>query len=81
MAADKQATTDKDFTAREMEIMAKAWNCMTDEPKVDYDKLAELCGMGNPRSASNAWRAIKAKIMAKGMQMAPSPTEFEASLT
>jgi len=39
---------------------------MTEEPKVNYEKLAEACGMGNPRSASNAWRSIKAKIMAKG---------------
>jgi len=44
----------------------QAWSCMTEEPKVNYDKLAEACGMGNPRSAANAWRAIKAKIMAKG---------------
>ncbi|KAK5126785.1 hypothetical protein LTR85_009719 [Meristemomyces frigidus] len=57
---------DKDFTQRELEIMAKAWACMTEEPKVDYEKLAAACGMGNPRSAGNAWRAIKTKIMAKG---------------
>lgn len=24
----------KDFTQREMEIMAKAWNCFVEEPKV-----------------------------------------------
>jgi len=24
----------KDFTPREMEIMAKAWNCFVEEPKV-----------------------------------------------
>ena len=34
--------------------------------QVDYNKLAELSGMGNPRSASNAWANIKKKIMAKG---------------
>lgn len=34
--------------------------------QVDYNKLAELCGMSNPRSASNAWAMIKKKIMAKG---------------
>ncbi|KAK3675266.1 hypothetical protein LTR78_004776 [Recurvomyces mirabilis] len=68
---------DKDFSARETEIMAKAWNCMVEEPKVsstlpslrppvDYEKLAKACGMTNPRSATNAWRAIKTKIMARG---------------
>ncbi|KAK4545547.1 hypothetical protein LTR36_002897 [Oleoguttula mirabilis] len=62
----QEMMADKDFTPRELEIMGKAWNCMTEEPKVDYDKLAELCSMGNPRSAGNAWRLIKAKIMAKG---------------
>ncbi|KAK5163096.1 uncharacterized protein LTR77_010880 [Saxophila tyrrhenica] len=55
----------KDFTTREIEIMAKAWNCMTEEPKVDYNKLASECNMTNPRSASNAWAAIKKKMFAK----------------
>ncbi|KAK5700625.1 hypothetical protein LTR97_005142 [Elasticomyces elasticus] len=57
---------DKDFTTRELEIMAKAWNCFTTEPQVDYKKLSEECGMTNVRSASNAWGLIKKKIMAKG---------------
>jgi hypothetical protein len=34
--------------------------------QVDYNKLAELSGMSNPRSASNAWANIKKKIVAKG---------------
>ncbi|KAK5110271.1 hypothetical protein LTR62_006124 [Meristemomyces frigidus] len=59
--ADKNAGKEgKDFTPREMEIMAKAWNCF-----VDYNKLATECGMSNPRSASNAWASIKKKIMFK----------------
>ena len=29
----------KDFTPREMEIMAKAWNCMVEEPKVNSTPL------------------------------------------
>ena len=32
--------------------------------QVDYAKLAEACGMTNPRSASNAWANIKKKILA-----------------
>jgi hypothetical protein len=32
--------------------------------QVDSVKLAEACGMTNPRSASNAWANIKKKILA-----------------
>lgn len=31
--------------------------------KIDYDKLAGFAGMGNPRSASNAWAKIKTKLL------------------
>ncbi|RMZ14218.1 hypothetical protein D0862_02085 [Hortaea werneckii] len=62
--ADKSDKGTKDFTPRELEIMAKAWKCMTEEPKLDYDMLAAECGMTNPRSAGNAWRAIRAKLIA-----------------
>ncbi|KAK4995170.1 hypothetical protein LTR66_004952 [Elasticomyces elasticus] len=34
----------------------------TDTLQVDYVKLAELCGMSNPRSASNAWGTIRKKM-------------------
>ncbi|KAI7221669.1 hypothetical protein KC333_g1559 [Hortaea werneckii] len=62
--ADKSDKGAKEFTPRELEIMAKAWKCMTEEPKLDYDMLAAECGMTNPRSASNAWRGIRAKLLA-----------------
>ncbi|GAB1735106.1 hypothetical protein NU219Hw_g174t1 [Hortaea werneckii] len=62
--ADKSDKGTKDFTPRELDIMAKAWKCMTEEPKLDYDMLAAECGMTNPRSAGNAWRAIRAKLIA-----------------
>ncbi|KAH9822945.1 RNA polymerase I specific transcription initiation factor [Teratosphaeria destructans] len=55
---------EKGFTDRETLIMAKAWLCMSEQPKIDYDKLAQECGMTNPRSASNAWAAIKKKLLA-----------------
>jgi len=32
--ADKADKAEKDFTPRELEIMAHAWNCMVEEPKV-----------------------------------------------
>ncbi|KAI7000986.1 hypothetical protein KC332_g11741 [Hortaea werneckii] len=62
--ADKPDKGSKEFTPRELEIMAKAWKCMTEEPKLDYDMLAAECGMTNPRSAGNAWRSIRAKLLA-----------------
>jgi hypothetical protein len=35
----------------------------TDSPlQIDYEKLAAFAGMGNPRSASNAWTKIKNKL-------------------
>ena len=37
----------------------------TDSLQVDYQKLADRCGMSNVRSASNAWSNIKKKIMAR----------------
>ncbi|KAK3067158.1 hypothetical protein LTR53_016127 [Teratosphaeriaceae sp. CCFEE 6253] len=54
-----------------MEIMAKAWLCQEggDAKKgsqIDYAKLASMCGMTNKGSASNAWTAIKKKIIAQG---------------
>ncbi|KAF2765676.1 hypothetical protein EJ03DRAFT_377597 [Teratosphaeria nubilosa] len=55
---------EKGFNDRENLIMAKAWLCMSEQPKVDYEKLAQACGMTNPRSASNAWAAIKKKLLA-----------------
>ena len=76
-----------DFTDRERQLMAFAWQCFNGEPKVrrttihhstvrlitdtlqvDYKKLAELAGMGNPVSASNAWSKIKKKIQAQAVE-------------
>ena len=38
---------------------------VTDAHQVDYKKLADLAGMTNPASASNAWAKIKKKIQAQ----------------
>ncbi|KAH6695401.1 hypothetical protein F5X68DRAFT_272767 [Plectosphaerella plurivora] len=50
------------LTDREQEILSKAWNCMKTQPEIDYVKLAAETGMTNPRSASNAWSALKKKL-------------------
>jgi hypothetical protein len=108
-AAEKKEVTN--LTARDLEILSAAWNCMKTQPEVsyakaaaptiatavlerpspqmhpqlimlhriytrtdtslidvaaqmDYEKLANACGMTNPRSASNAWSSIKKKLFA-----------------
>jgi hypothetical protein len=33
------------FTEREQKIMAMAWQCFEEQPKVDFMKLAGLVGM------------------------------------
>ncbi|KAJ0160004.1 hypothetical protein CTA2_8771, partial [Colletotrichum tanaceti] len=65
MSADSsspEASAKPALTDREFEILKFAWNCMKTAPELDYQKLAAACGMTNPRSASNAWGAIKKKI-------------------
>lgn len=41
----------------------------TDIAQVDYKKLAGLCGMTNPASASNAWAKIKKKLQNQAGEM------------
>lgn len=44
--------------------------------KVDYNKLAELAGMSNPKSAANAWAKIKPKLFSgDGVTAAPKATK------
>ncbi|EME88039.1 uncharacterized protein MYCFIDRAFT_85937 [Pseudocercospora fijiensis CIRAD86] len=50
------------FTEREQKVMALAWQCFAEQPKIDFEKLARLSGYTNVRSASNAWGAIKKKL-------------------
>jgi hypothetical protein len=50
------------FTAREMMLLACAFRAMESVPKINYAKMAELAGMSNHNSASNAWREIRKKI-------------------
>ncbi|KAF1959381.1 hypothetical protein CC80DRAFT_524021 [Byssothecium circinans] len=51
------------FTEREMQMLAWAMQSLkSGPPEIDYEKLASYAGMSNPRSASNAWAKIKAKL-------------------
>ncbi|KAH6879158.1 hypothetical protein BKA58DRAFT_110715 [Alternaria rosae] len=52
------------FTERELQLLGWAMQSLkSGPPEIDYEKLAAYAGMGNPRSASNAWAKIKLKLM------------------
>ncbi|KAF2823523.1 hypothetical protein CC86DRAFT_69053 [Ophiobolus disseminans] len=63
--------SDKSITlsAREMEVLALAWQCMEAQPKIDMNKLAQLTGY-TPRSASVTFGNIKRKIKLLGEGLA-----------
>ncbi|KAK3935710.1 hypothetical protein QBC46DRAFT_396814 [Diplogelasinospora grovesii] len=64
MASSKQTNEATSvFTQREQELIANAMLCMRELPNIDYNKLAERMGMQNVRSASNAWSALKKKLL------------------
>ncbi|PSR82904.1 hypothetical protein BD289DRAFT_501498 [Coniella lustricola] len=70
------------LSVREAEILTKAWMCLkSGPPEIDYEKLAGECGMTNPRSAGNAWSAIKKKMGwgAAAATPGPSATKSRAS--
>ncbi|KAL1613016.1 hypothetical protein SLS60_001248 [Paraconiothyrium brasiliense] len=62
MAKADEAPT---FTAREMEVLALAWQCFENEPKIDIKKLASLTGY-TEGSASVTIGKIKRKLKAHG---------------
>ncbi|KAK4636217.1 hypothetical protein CLAFUW4_00425 [Fulvia fulva] len=53
------------FTDRESQLMAIAWQCFSEQPKINFDKMAGLAGYTNTKSCSNAWSAIKKKLAAE----------------
>ncbi|KAK1574266.1 uncharacterized protein LY79DRAFT_593428 [Colletotrichum navitas] len=69
-AAPKPSLTDREF-----EILKLAWSCMKAPPEIDYTALASACGMTNPRSASNAWSAIKKKLFSN----MPAPVDEDGN--
>ncbi|KAJ4358482.1 uncharacterized protein N0V89_003066 [Didymosphaeria variabile] len=62
MAKTEEASA---FTAREMEVLALAWQCFESEPKIDIKKLARLTGY-TEGSASVTIGKIKRKLKAHG---------------
>ncbi|KAJ4382920.1 hypothetical protein N0V86_002147 [Didymella sp. IMI 355093] len=63
------------FTERELQLLGWAMQSLkSGPPEIDNEKLAEFAGMTNPRSAGNAWNALKKKLMAPADLNAPPPT-------
>ncbi|KAF3049154.1 hypothetical protein E8E11_006968 [Didymella keratinophila] len=56
-----------DLSAREMEVLALAWQCMESEPKIDNKRLAELTGY-TEGSASVTMGKIKRKLKARAAE-------------
>ncbi|KAK6202224.1 hypothetical protein LQW54_008936 [Pestalotiopsis sp. IQ-011] len=53
-----------ELTAREVEVLAAAWQSFKSDPEVDIPKLSQLVGFQNPRSAANLMGQIKKKLTA-----------------
>ncbi|KAI0873262.1 hypothetical protein GGS24DRAFT_501965 [Hypoxylon argillaceum] len=58
-------TKDGELSKKEMAILGLAWKCFQTEPKIDWEKLAELGGYTNPRSAQNLLYGAKKKLNAE----------------
>ncbi|KAI1775836.1 hypothetical protein F4818DRAFT_441114 [Hypoxylon cercidicola] len=50
------------FTARDMEILALAWQCFDDTPRINWQKLAELASFKNVETARACFAPIKKKL-------------------
>ncbi|RYP29240.1 hypothetical protein DL767_006839 [Monosporascus sp. MG133] len=61
----------KGLSARESELVAKAWQCLKTEPQIDFNKFAELCGYKNEATARVSWGAVRKKL-AEAASAAPS---------
>ncbi|KAI1463810.1 uncharacterized protein F4812DRAFT_232093 [Daldinia caldariorum] len=50
------------FSAREMEVLAIAWQCFEVAPKINWDKLAKLAPFKNVSTARSCFAPIKKKL-------------------
>lgn len=57
--------SDLKLSTRDMEIISKVFQCFQtpDAMKIDTDKLAQLAGFSNGKSANTSWLVIKKKLM------------------
>ncbi|RYP08373.1 hypothetical protein DL764_001942 [Monosporascus ibericus] len=52
----------KGLSARESELVAKAWQCLKTDPQIDFNKFAELCEYKNEATARVSWGAVRKKL-------------------
>ncbi|KAJ4326337.1 hypothetical protein N0V94_000012 [Neodidymelliopsis sp. IMI 364377] len=74
-----------DLSAKEMQVLALAWQCMETDPKIDFAKLAALTGY-TPGSANVTFGKIKRKLKAKaaatsGVPVAPKTPKKSTTAT
>ncbi|GAP86685.1 hypothetical protein SAMD00023353_2000420 [Rosellinia necatrix] len=55
---------DNELSEKEKFVLGLAWKCFESEPKINWEKLANLGGYTNQASAQNVVRAAKKKLMA-----------------
>ncbi|SMR60514.1 unnamed protein product [Zymoseptoria tritici ST99CH_1E4] len=59
------------ITEKDIRVLASAWGlCATEQPKVDYAKLADLLGYKTAASATTAFHNARKKFFADGATMA-----------
>ncbi|RYP52025.1 hypothetical protein DL768_002708 [Monosporascus sp. mg162] len=61
----------KGLSARESELVAKAWQCLKTDPQIDFNKFAELCEYKNEATARVSWGAVRKKL-SEAAGVAPS---------
>ncbi|KAG9664159.1 hypothetical protein KCU64_g856, partial [Aureobasidium melanogenum] len=54
------------LSARDVEVLAAAFQCLKTPPEIDFDKLAERAGYKNGQSARACFQDIKKKLRAAG---------------
>ncbi|OTA63319.1 hypothetical protein K449DRAFT_381812 [Hypoxylon sp. EC38] len=64
MASKGSSGQGVQLSYREMEILAKAWQCFDDPPKINWQKLAEIAPFKNPATARACFQPIKKKLVA-----------------
>ncbi|KAI0832264.1 hypothetical protein F5Y06DRAFT_281093 [Hypoxylon sp. FL0890] len=60
------------LSPRDMEILAKAWQCFDEAPKINWQKLAEVANFKNAATARACFTPIKKKLAAASGVHAPA---------
>ncbi|TKA22369.1 hypothetical protein B0A50_08251, partial [Salinomyces thailandicus] len=50
------------LSQKQMEYLALAWQCFESEPKINYDKFAQVANLASAHSARELMRVTKKKL-------------------